>query len=138
MNIGKFIYWASTVLILVNTLVALLFLSLTKSNIGINPSYFVYILAFLNVLIATIFIIVGIINTDSGNFAKTSIICSLLFWFPAINLISCILAIVFGIASIRRKEKGLGLAIAGLTIGIITVIFAVVGSLVYYFSLSIF
>jgi len=72
-------------------------------------------------------------------YAKVSFILSLFFWLPAINIFTSILAIVFGITffiELKRDKtlKGKGLAIAGITIGVVTLVLSFVGMIIYYFA----
>ena len=69
-------------------------------------------------------------------YSKTSLILSLFFWVPALNIFTAILAIVFGVAALKdlkgnKDMKSKGLAIAGITVGIITLILSFVGLLLY-------
>jgi hypothetical protein len=66
-------------------------------------------------------------------FAKASLIFALLFWLPALNIFTSILAIVFGVNFLKDlktndNQKGKAYAIAGITIGIITLM------LIFWFS----
>jgi len=66
-------------------------------------------------------------------FAVTALVCGLLFWIPLFNLLLGPLAIIFGILSIKRvradpqRYGGQVMAVIGLVLGVISVIFTVVG-----------
>ncbi len=61
--------------------------------------------------------------------AWASLICGLLIWVPLFNTVLGPLAVVFGIVSLRRawlvpeKYGGQGLALVGITLGIISTVF---------------
>ncbi len=74
----------------------------------------------------------------SSGYAKASLIFSLFFWVPALNVFTSILAIVFGFVFFKelkkdKDQKGKGLAIAGIAIGIVALILSFFGLLIYYF-----
>lgn len=69
-------------------------------------------------------------------YAKTSLILALFSWVPALNIFTSILAIVFGITALKdlkgnKDYKGKGMAIAGITIGIVTLILSFIGFILY-------
>ena len=72
-------------------------------------------------------------------FAITSLICGLLFWVPLFNFVFGPLAVLFGIASLRRVRQeplrygGQTMAIFGLILGSISVIFTLVSIYVTLF-----
>ena len=75
-------------------------------------------------------------KTKSHPYSKTSLILSLLFWVPALNIFTAILAIVFGVVALKelKKSKDMksrGLAIAGITISIITLALSFIGFILY-------
>jgi hypothetical protein len=66
-------------------------------------------------------------------FSITSLVCGLLFWVPLFNVLLGPLAVIFGIMSLRRihdfpeRYGGSWLAIIGLVLGVISVIFTIIG-----------
>jgi hypothetical protein len=62
-------------------------------------------------------------------FAITALVCGLLFWVPLFNILLGALAILFGVLAIRRAREnperygGQGMAVAGMILGIISVVF---------------
>lgn len=71
-------------------------------------------------------------------YAKASFILSLFFLVPALNLFTSVLAIVFGITFLKelkkdKNQRGKGLAIAGITIGAVTIFLSLLGFSIYYF-----
>jgi len=73
-----------------------------------------------------------------NTYAKISFILSLFFWLPALNIFTSILAIVFGVVFFRelkedKTQRGKGLAIAGITIGTVTLILSFLGLFIYSF-----
>ena len=69
-------------------------------------------------------------------YSKASFPISLFFWIPALNIFTNILAIVFGIIALReiksdKDQKGIWLAIAGITIGTITLILSFIALILY-------
>ncbi len=65
-------------------------------------------------------------------YSKTSFILSLLLWLPLLNIFTSILAIVFGVISLKElrsdnTRRGQGLSIAGIAIGIVTIMLSLVG-----------
>ena len=78
-------------------------------------------------------------NKETHKYAKVSFILSLFFWLPAINIFTSILAIVFGITFFKEIKKnktlkGKGLAIAGITIGLTTLVLSFIGMVIYFFA----
>lgn len=73
-----------------------------------------------------------------NTYAKVSLILSLFFWLPALNIFTSVLAIVFGVVFFRelkedKTQRGKGLAIAGITIGLVTLILSFAVLLIYAF-----
>jgi hypothetical protein len=72
-------------------------------------------------------------------FAITSFVCGLLFWVPLFNMILSPAAVIFGFLAIRRvridpeRYGGQGLAVAGLILGLISIIFTVMGMYILLF-----
>jgi len=69
--------------------------------------------------------------------ALASFILSLLFWLPLLNNFLAALAIVFGYVSLKDMKKnkdqsGRWMAIAGITIGIVTLIMSLIGFILFY------
>jgi len=66
---------------------------------------------------------------EKKGLAIASMVCGLLFWFSIPGLILSILALVFSLVQLNRIKKkpkeygGKGMAIAGLVLGIIGVLF---------------
>lgn len=71
-------------------------------------------------------------KTKDKSFAITSFVCGALFWVPLFNAVLGVLALVFGILAIRRVREnpsrygGQGLALAGIVLGCIALIFGAV------------
>ena len=70
-----------------------------------------------------------------NNYAKTSFIFAMFFFVPAINIFTSALAIAFGKAALNdikeNKQRGRTLAIASITIGIVTLILTAIAFLTY-------
>lgn len=69
----------------------------------------------------------------TNGFAIASLIFGILSFMPFFNYFSQILAIVFGIIGYKRTKKGYGgkgLAIAGITLGIISFLLIVLAAIV--------
>jgi succinate-acetate transporter protein len=75
-------------------------------------------------------------SIDEGKdkvFAITALVCGLLFWVPLFNILLGALAIIFGLLAIRRVREnpdrygGQGMAVVGLILGIISVLFTLLG-----------
>ncbi|MGV8141006.1 MAG: DUF4190 domain-containing protein [Candidatus Woesearchaeota archaeon] len=80
--------------------------------------------------------------SDEGKdkvFAITAFVCGLLFWVPLFNMILSPMAVVFGILAIRRVREnperygGQGLAVTGLILGLLAIIFTVIGIYILLF-----
>jgi len=104
------------------------------SSVAVLFFWLPILVIFINLLV----IIYGISLKNTNTYSKASIILSLFFWFPAFNIFTSILAIVFGITFFRKlkadkSQKGKVLAIAGITIGIATLIFSFAGLVIYTF-----
>ena len=131
-QLNYFLFGISAVIILVNALVLVLFISLNRSGILENPAYFIYGISFFNILIAMTMVIVGVLINPFNSYSKVSFIAALMFRLPAINMLTSLLAIVFGIYGIQQKN-GKMLALAGITIGIATILFSIIGGVTYFF-----
>jgi len=87
----------------------------------------IFVILFLVTILASIYIA----RLKVYTYARTSLIFTIFFWLPAINLITASLALVFGFVALKdiktNKQKGRGLAIAGITIAIVTIILSIVG-----------
>lgn len=88
------------------------------------------------ILLNFIIIFYGIVSLDANTYAKTSFILSLFFWLPALNLFTSILAVIYGFISVNlirkdKKQKGMLIAIASITIGITTLIASFTGMLLF-------
>ena len=70
-----------------------------------------------------------------NRYSKIAFSFAILFWLPAFNIFTSAFAIAFGNAALNEikegKGKGKGLAIASITLGIITIILSVVGFISY-------
>lgn len=71
-------------------------------------------------------------------YAKVSLIFALFFWLPALNIFTSILAIVFGVLTLKdlkahQDEKGKGLAVFSITMGFITLALSFLGLVLYNF-----
>ena len=70
------------------------------------------------------------------SYAITSLIFSLLFWIPLLNLFTSILAIIFGFIAIKeiktdKQSRGTGFAIFAITMGIFTIAVSILGFVLY-------
>lgn len=104
------------------------------SSVAVLFFWLPILIIFINLLV----IIYGISLKKINTYSKLSIILSLFFWFPAFNVFTSVLAIVFGIVFFRKlkadkSQKGKGLAIAGITMGLVTLFLSFAGLLTYTF-----
>ncbi|MBW2981250.1 DUF4190 domain-containing protein [Candidatus Woesearchaeota archaeon] len=66
---------------------------------------------------------------EKKGLAIASLVCGLLFWFSIPGFICSVLAIIFGVMQLNKIKKkpkefgGKGMAIAGLVLGIVGIIF---------------
>lgn len=127
--INILLFWVPTILIIIGTsAIAYGVAAMDRlksyaeaSSIAALFFWLPILIIFINLLV----IIYGISIKNINTYSKASIISSLFFWFPAFNIFTSILAIIFGITFFRKlkadkSQKGKGLAIAGITIGIVT------------------
>ena len=82
-----------------------------------------------NIIINFFIVVYGLSQLKASLYSKLSLILSLFLWIPALNIFTSILAIIYGILAIRSKEPGKSLAIAGISIGFITLSLALMGVL---------
>lgn len=74
-----------------------------------------------------------VVEKKDKTFAVASLVCGLLFWLPLFNLVLGPVAVVLGILAIRRvrnnpeRYTGQGMAIAGIVLGAVSVIFTIIG-----------
>ena len=81
-------------------------------------------------------------KNQTDNNAKASFILSLFFWIPLLNNFTAILAIVFGIVALKEFDektmRGKWMAIAGITIGTVTIILSIIGLIIFYVKPELF
>ncbi|MCK5282642.1 MAG: DUF4190 domain-containing protein [Nanoarchaeota archaeon] len=75
---------------------------------------------------------------QTNSYAFSSLILSLFFWVPLINIFTSSLAVVFGFVALKelksnKEQKGKAFAIAAITIGIVTLMLSFIGIILYYF-----
>lgn len=79
-------------------------------------------------------------SNKDNSFAIASFICGLLIWIPLFNTVLGIMAVVLGVLAIKRVNKdperysGQGLALAGIILGTISIIFIVTGIFIRIFN----
>ena len=71
-------------------------------------------------------------------YAKTAIVLTVLFWVPAVNIFTSILAIVFGFMALKdlksnKNEIGRGIAVASIILGFSIMAFTFLGIIVSNF-----
>ena len=73
-------------------------------------------------------------------FAIASLVCGLLFWVPLFNVALGPMAIIYGYYAIKRTKEdprkygGQTIAIIGITLGAISVIFSLIGAYITLFA----
>lgn len=135
----KFLIYGIPLLYILINFIVIIALAITFYTVKIPIQkfpYFLYGIPMLNILIGFFIILIGIILTEVNLYSKASFVLSLFFWVPALNIFTNILAIVFGVVALKeikkdKTQKGRGLAIAGITIGIVTLILSFIGFLLY-------
>ncbi len=137
-----FLFWLPSLIILISVIVIIYGFSSIEvlknyteaSTIAILLFWFPILMIFIDALV----IVFGIIVLKKSIYAKLSFLISLLFWLPALNIFTSALAIVFGVVFFKElkedgNQKGKGLAIAGITIGTITLILSLLAFIIYAF-----
>ncbi len=140
--INILLFWLPTILILISvSAIAYGVAAMNELKTHAEPLTIAVLFFWLPILIIFInllVIIYGINIKKINTYAKASMILSLFFWFPAFNIFTSVLAIVFGIVFFRklktdRNQKGKWLAIAGITISIVTLALSFAGLVIYSF-----
>lgn len=135
---SKLLFGLPALLILINFIALIYGISAFKDNY--NQIMIIVLFLWLPLLMIAInlsVIIYGIIVSELHRYSRISFILSLFFFLPAINLVTSVLSIVFGIIALRelkedKKQKGRAIAIAGISIGIVTLVISLSGMIIVY------